>query len=105
MHAEVKEKPGKFGKAFHAAKMSSVGIEFALATLIGWGLGAWIDGKLGTGPWLTILFFLCGIAAGFRALIRAGKEAQRVAMGGSIHPDAIAAEAEAAAAIDAKEAI
>lgn len=53
MHAEVNEKPGKFGKAFHAAKMSSVGIEFAVATLIGWGMGHWLDKKLETGPYLT----------------------------------------------------
>jgi ATP synthase protein I len=98
MHAKVNEKPGKFGQAYHAAKMSSVGIEVAVATLIGWGIGHWLDSRLGTGPYLTIVFFLCGVVAGFKALIRAGKEAQRVAMGGSIDPDAAAAERAAARA-------
>jgi hypothetical protein len=38
------------------------------------------------------------VIAGFRALIRAGREAQRVAMGGSIDPDVASAERAAARA-------
>ena len=99
MSAEPKKKrrfdPNKFGKAYHAAKMSSVGIEVAVATLIGWGMGWWVDDKLGTEPIFTIVFFLCGVAAGFKAMLRAGREAKRIASGGSVHPDAAAAEREA----------
>jgi F0F1-type ATP synthase assembly protein I len=79
MHVEVHEKPGKIAKAFDAAKMSSVGIEMAVCTVIGWGLGHWLDGLFGTRPALTIVLFLCGVAAGFKAMIRAGREARRQA--------------------------
>lgn len=37
---------------------------------IGWGL----DWLLGTGPWLLLLFFFLGIAAGIRNVIRTAKE-------------------------------
>ena len=81
MHVEVQEKiaekPGAIGRAFGHAKMSSVGIEMAVCVLLGWGLGHWLDGEAGTAPWMTIVFFLCGVAAGFKALIRAGREAKR----------------------------
>jgi F0F1-type ATP synthase assembly protein I len=89
MRVEVQEKPGKIKRGFEAAKMSSIGIEMALCTVIGWGMGHWLDGRLGTRPVLTIIFFLCGVAAGFKALIRAGKEAKRKAMGeiGEQQPD------------------
>lgn len=57
--------------------MSSVGIEMAIATLVGWGFGTWLDGELGTDPWLMLLFLGLGIAAGFKGLIRAAREANR----------------------------
>lgn len=64
---------------FRALRVSSVGIEMAVATAIGWGIGTWLDGRLGTTPWLMVAFLLLGIAAGFKGLLRTAKEIQRQA--------------------------
>ena len=48
-----------------------------MATFVGWLFGNWLDGKLHTRPWLTIVFFIFGVAAGFLGLIRAAREASR----------------------------
>ncbi|MCL5022674.1 MAG: AtpZ/AtpI family protein [Nitrospirae bacterium] len=53
---------------------SSVGIQFVLSTFAGIGIGYLIDTFLGTFPWLTIVFFLCGIAAGFYDLVRVARK-------------------------------
>lgn len=59
-------------------KFSSLGIEMAVATVIGWGIGYWLDLQLGTYPWLMLLFLLLGVAAGFRGVFRAAREAQEL---------------------------
>ena len=56
---------------------ASVGIEMAVATLIGWGFGFWLDRKLGTYPVLMLIFLLLGVTAGFRGLFRAARQAKR----------------------------
>ena len=48
-----------------------VGTEIVASTMIGLGLGYFLDKWLGTRPWLLILFFLFGVAAGFLNLYRA----------------------------------
>jgi ATP synthase protein I len=50
------------------AVLSTVGLTMVAATLIGLFLGLWLDRKFGTSPWLTAVFFLLGIFAGFRNL-------------------------------------
>ncbi len=57
-----------------ALKYSALGLEMGVAVIIGYGLGWWLDRKFGTKPYLTIVFLLFGIAAGFRGLIRAARE-------------------------------
>jgi ATP synthase protein I len=57
--------------------MVSVGIELALSTVIGLLGGRWLDGKLGTEPWLMLLGLVLGVVAGFRSLIRAARRATR----------------------------
>jgi F0F1-type ATP synthase assembly protein I len=47
-----------------AAMVSSVGFLVVVATLIGLGIGMWLDSKLGTKPWLAFVFTLVGLAAG-----------------------------------------
>lgn len=64
-------------QVYQAAGMASVGLEMAIATLLGWAIGHWLDGRFGTTPWLMLLFLLLGIAAGFKGLIRAAGEAKR----------------------------
>jgi ATP synthase protein I len=52
------------------AGLSSLGITLAASIAIGSAIGIGLDRWLGTSPWLTILFFLFGVAAGFRNLLR-----------------------------------
>ncbi len=48
----------------------SLGIEMAAAVLIGTLTGYWADKWLGTQPWMLIIGFMFGAAAGFRNLFR-----------------------------------
>lgn len=48
--------------------LSSLGISMVAATIIGLAMGYYLDRWLGTSPWLTMLFLVFGIAAGFRNL-------------------------------------
>ena len=41
-----------------------------VSTLIGIGLGMWLDGKLGTKPWLAVVLTIVGLAAGLYESIR-----------------------------------
>lgn len=58
-------------------KHGTLGLEFALSVLVGLFGGRWLDGWLGTGPWLSVCGFGFGVAAGFRALWRALQQANR----------------------------
>lgn len=59
------------------AELSSVGMALVLATVIGLAGGYFLDGWLGTSPWLTLLGLGLGIAAGFVNLFRSVKTAER----------------------------
>jgi ATP synthase protein I len=59
------------------AKLTSVGIEFSLSVLIGLLGGRWVDGKLGTSPWLMIVGLLLGVSAALRSLIRTARQANQ----------------------------
>jgi ATP synthase protein I len=41
--------------------------------------GRWLDGKLGTTPWMMLLFLAVGLTAGFRSVMRAVQRADRAA--------------------------
>jgi len=45
--------------------------EFVVAVIVGGAIGWYLDGWLGTKPWLMILFFLLGVGAGFLNVFRA----------------------------------
>ena len=60
-----------------ALRLASVGIELAISTVIGLLGGRWLDGKLGTEPWLMIVGLLLGVTAGFRSLFLAARKASR----------------------------
>jgi len=49
----------------------TVGLDLVLSILVGFFGGRWLDGKLGTHGWLTVIGFLLGSIAGFRSLYRA----------------------------------
>lgn len=65
-------------RSWRLLKFSAVGIEMAVATFIGWLIGHWLDLQLGTDPWLMLLFLLLGVAAGFKGVFRAAREAQEI---------------------------
>ena len=45
-------------------QMSTIGMSFVLALILGFGAGYWLDGALGTKPWLSFMGFFLGLAAG-----------------------------------------
>ena len=57
--------------------LSTVGIAMVAATMIGLFIGHWLDGYFGTSPWLTAVFLLLGIVAGFRNLYQTARRAQQ----------------------------
>jgi ATP synthase protein I len=62
----VEEKDRKLLRMLGA--LSTVGITLVVATVIGYLIGHYLDGRYGTTPWLTLVFLLLGIAAGFKNL-------------------------------------
>jgi len=52
------------------ARLSTIGISLVAATAIGLLIGYGLDRLFGTVPWLTMVFVLFGIAAGFLNLFR-----------------------------------
>ncbi|MBI4684748.1 MAG: AtpZ/AtpI family protein [Nitrospirae bacterium] len=51
-------------------KASTVGLNLVLATFVGLAMGYGLDKILNTSPWMTIIFLILGIIAGFRELVR-----------------------------------
>ena len=45
-------------------QLSTIGLSFVFALVIGFGAGYWLDGVLGTRPWLSFVGFFLGLAAG-----------------------------------------
>ncbi|MBY0497188.1 MAG: AtpZ/AtpI family protein [Cyanobacteria bacterium] len=45
-------------------QLSTIGMSFVFALVIGFGAGYWLDGVLGTRPWLAFAGFFLGFAAG-----------------------------------------
>ena len=60
-----------------AANTGAVGLEISLAIGIGYFGGRYLDGKLGTAPWLGWIGFAAGIGAGIKALIRVARDYQK----------------------------
>jgi len=68
--------------AFQAMSASAVGLELGVAVIIGLFFGRWLDGKLGTAPWLMIVFLALGFAAGIIGLVRGAKRAEKASADG-----------------------
>lgn len=45
-------------------QLSTIGMAFVLALVLGFAGGNWLDRQLGTTPWLTLAGFAAGMAAG-----------------------------------------
>jgi F0F1-type ATP synthase assembly protein I len=60
-----------------------MGIQLALAVVVFFFVGRWLDRMLGTAPWLMLTGLLVGIAGGLikflRAAVALGKEANKEA--------------------------
>ena len=57
--------------------VSIVGIQFPVAIALGFFFGRWLDRQFNTHPWLTMIFALFGIVAGFVNLFRITAQASR----------------------------
>ena len=55
---------------------SSMGMELGLSVVVGFLIGSWLDGWLGTDPWLLLVFGAAGIIAGYRSIFRLLKKVQ-----------------------------
>jgi F0F1-type ATP synthase assembly protein I len=64
-------------RMYEGLSASSAGLELGLSVAIGALFGGWLDGKLGTAPWLQIVFLILGAIAGFRGVLRAVARTER----------------------------
>jgi ATP synthase protein I len=58
-------------------QLSTIGLSFVFALVIGFGAGYWLDGVLGTRPWLSFIGFFLGLAAGVLNVYRVMKLADQ----------------------------
>jgi ATP synthase protein I len=78
--ADAASPAARGGKRFYnVLSASSVGLELGLSVVIGLLVGMWLDGRLGTTPWMMLLWLCIGLAAGFRGVLRAVGRADREA--------------------------
>jgi len=56
-----------------AHRVGAVGTEMAVATLIGYFGGHWLDGRLGT-SWIAYVGLILGVLAGFKGLFDFAKK-------------------------------
>jgi ATP synthase protein I len=56
-----------------AYELSAGLLSFVVALGIGWWVGQWLDARLGTAPWLTILLVVFGLVAGVLNVYRTMK--------------------------------
>ncbi|HEX9843177.1 MAG TPA: AtpZ/AtpI family protein [bacterium] len=66
-------------------RFSAVGLELGLSVIVGLVVGQWLDSRLGTEPWLLLLFLVFGMIAGFRSVFRLLRDLN--ARNGSPPPD------------------
>ncbi len=71
-------KKGQLRNLKELAYFSSLGLAISLSIFIGLGVGVWLDSRWGTNPWMTLLFLLLGIAAGYRNIGLAIKKSRKM---------------------------
>jgi ATP synthase protein I len=64
---------------YQTLAQTSIGLELGISVILGLLFGQWLDGKLGTDPWMMLVFLGFGFTAGMRAVLRAVKKADRLA--------------------------
>lgn len=60
-----------------AGTTGAVGIEIAVAIVIGYFGGSYLDRKLGTTPWISYLGLVAGVGAAIKALVRVVRSYRR----------------------------
>jgi ATP synthase protein I len=66
-----KDQSGSLADSFRTiGALSTVGISFVLAIVIGFACGYYLDKWLGTGPWLLLVFTVFGLVAGIMNVYR-----------------------------------
>ena len=60
------------------AYFSSIGFSVALSVFIGLFVGVYLDRRLETSPWCTLVFLVLGIAAAFRNIGIAIKKSRKL---------------------------
>lgn len=60
------------------SEFAGMGVQFALAILVFAFAGVWLDGRLGSSPWFTIIGVFVGAAGGFYSMYRKVMAAQRL---------------------------
>ena len=58
--------------------MAAAGFQFTAAVILSVFLGIWLDGRLGTTPWLLVVTVFLGAAIGFYSLYRNLMKSQRL---------------------------
>ena len=62
--------------ALDLGRFASLGLQFGLTLLLFGAVGWWLDGRLGTSPWLLVAGLVCGNVIAFFALVRAAASAK-----------------------------
>ena len=66
----------KGSNAASLGKALKIGTELVAAVIVGSLMGFILDNWFGTKPWLTIVFFIIGVAAGILNVIKSAKRMQ-----------------------------
>jgi F0F1-type ATP synthase assembly protein I len=69
-----------------AYELSAGLLSFIVAAVLGWWFGRWLDGHLGTAPWLMVAFSALGLAAGALNVYRTVSGAMKPPPSGSDPP-------------------
>ena len=65
------------GGGISGGEFAGIGIQFALVILVFTFAGIWLDRRLGTSPWLLILFVFLGAGGSFYSIYLKAMAAQR----------------------------
>lgn len=71
------KEPNKVNAWRQVGVLSTIPFILALAPIVGYFLGKYLDKKFHTAPWLTIVLLLLGFVAGVRETINLVKISQR----------------------------
>ena len=60
------------------ADIASIGIEMGGCVAVGYFMGSWLDAQLGSEPWGTAFFLVCGFGAATKGVLRVLGKARRM---------------------------